>query len=492
MARNLTDLASRSHSLEGLDRRLRRWVDFEQTVNERLINGFFKPAHHRDPAVQSDFRPEQRPVWNQEVVWLPHDQVRTYGAIDAGLRAAFGVAPPKGRIPFFLHPQPPASHRRLRLEHGSQQFPGVAATPTASYRSVVAWRRDGGGVPVVLKLSIGALIGRARRAFRENQIARAVLISALFDTIPKADRVRLRFDWFAEPAGVAETRSKTGWLLRRLPHCLAESGTTTVMPVFSLISRRGDHPPHLVELIKRSKQKPEEFVVERLLRTYVNALAYLLFEHGLQYEGHSQNVLVELGARDGLTGVLVLRDLADTTVNLAFRVAKGRKLPVFPRGFLPEGCPFPIAGNAADYRCGFAGTRVYRGLLTVEVYGLRGFVWPINTSLARYFKGYDASRVERRYTELWQEAAIEHLGVRPLLRKNRKGLATDEAVAYVLRQVDWRGLGAVPAKLDAAAEDLLIEGRARRLTGSVYDHLGCAWGDLYMINGLPGFFRPAF
>ena len=94
----------------------------------------------------------------------------------------------------------------------SQPIPGVAATSKSSYRSVVAWRQSGAGSPAILKLSIGAVIGRIRRALRENRIARGVVISSLFDTIPDRDRERLGLDWFPEPAGVAEPESRHGWL----------------------------------------------------------------------------------------------------------------------------------------------------------------------------------------------------------------------------------------------------------------------------------------
>lgn len=472
----------------GLDRQMQRWLIYEQTVNERLLNpAVYRPIENRIP---QHLRPEAQPVWDQEVVWLPADLARRYGPVDAELRAAFGIEASKDRTPLFLHPQPPAAHQRLSREYGRERLPGIAATPTSSYRSVVTWSRNGHRPPVLLKLSLGAIVGRIRRAFREDQIARAVVISALFDAIPMADRERLQFDWFSEPAGVTETHSGHGWLLRRLPRCLRKAGSTTAIPVCSLISRREDRPPLLVELIGRSKQAPEAFVVDRLLRPYVKVLAYLLFQQGLQCEGHSQNVLVEIGERNGLTGRLVLRDLSDTSVNIPFRVAKGQPLPVFPRGFLPDRVPFSVAANA--YRNRYDRPVLYRGYDMIEHFGLGAFVWPINTSLARFFKGYDSSLVEQRYLELWQQAAIEHLGLRPLFRKKPKGLATDEAITYFLSQIDWRALGAVPAHLHDAAEPLLIDRRMRRRSGQVYDRLHCPWGDLFLFNGLPGFFRPAF
>ena len=147
MARSLKDAAGGSGPFGGLDRRTVRWLDCEQTLNEHLIHDFFDPGTHRNNTVRPGLRPEQRPVWNQEVVWLPRDLVRCYGSVEAEIRAAFGFEPPKDHTPLFLHPQPPASHRRLRQEIGSRQLTGVAATPTASYRSVVAWHRNGPSAP---------------------------------------------------------------------------------------------------------------------------------------------------------------------------------------------------------------------------------------------------------------------------------------------------------------------------------------------------------
>lgn len=480
-------------SFEGLNRRILCWLDYEQTLNERLFNDkVLRPFDERSNTVKSRFHPEQRPVWEQELVWLPDKMVRCYGRIDEAIRA-FGVNSPKSRrTPLFLHPQTPAPHRRLGHTYGRERLAGISVTPTSSYRTVLAWDRQMERPPVLLKLSIGAIIALTRRALRENQVARAVLISALFDTISKSDRRRLRLEWFGEPAGMVETLSRHGWLLRRWPDFLMKPGTTTLMPTFSLISRRGDEPPLLLTLVRRSKQSAEDFVIDRLLRPYVDALAHLFFEEGLQYEGHPQNVLWELDRNHELTGRLVLRDLADTSVNLALRLAKGKTLPEFPDGFLPRHAPFPIAGNAADYRTNARRWRILRGFDTVERYGLSCFVWAINKTMGRVCPKYNWKLVEQRYLELWQQAAIHSLRLRPLFRKKPKGLATDESVAYFLSQVDWRALGARPASLPETAEALLIEGRMRKRRDAAYDKLECPWGDLFVCKGRPGFFRPAF
>ncbi len=477
----------------GLRPRVRRWLGYEQTVNERVVDeARFRPIDRGNDGVRSALRPETRGIWDQEVSWVPTDQVRVYGPLRRQLREAFGIAWPGDRMPMLLHPQAPAPLRRLARAHGCAPLGNVAVTPTASYRSLVAWRRDGARPEAVLKLSLAARIGGKRRSLTELYIAQGVMMTAVLATIPVADRERLGLDWFPEPCGVVDAHSRHGWLLRRLPARMERRGTTTLMPVFSLASCDGDRPPLLVRLIRDSKRSAEDFVIDTLIRPYVDLEAYLLFEQGVQHEGHAQNVLVEIDARERLTGRWVLRDFNDASVNIAFRVARGKPLPRLRPGELPADAPFRIAGNTGDHHTNFRRPFIQRGYDTVERYGLSGFVWPINRSVARFLDRYDAALVERRYLELWQEAAVRSLRVRPLFRAEPRGLATDESIAYFLRHTPWRALGGDPSWLPEDAEPLLGEGRMRRRKGQVYERVTCAWGELFVMDGRPAFFQSAF
>ena len=131
---------------------------------------------------------------------------------------------------------------------------------------------------------------------------------------------------------------------------------------------------------------------------------------------------------------------------------------------------------------------------TVERYGLGGFVGAVNASLARYFPGYDGALVEHTYLTLWQrEAGFASCTSSPLLRAEPQGLATDEALAHFLQNVDWRSLG-------CTGEETLPKGAGPRCSSSAgcagtrvryYGRLPCAWGDSLFEAGLPAFFRPA-
>lgn len=475
-----------------MDERTRRWLDCEQTVNERLgSEPGVRRLDLRSHTVAARYHPERRGVWPQEVVWLPRDAVRMYGAVDAGLHAAFGRPAPRGRAPLLLHPQAPAAHRRLREVHGHAVLEGVSATPTASFRTVVAWCDDRD--PVLLKLSLGASIGTMRRSLTEYYLVTGILVSHLLDTIPHARRRTLGLDWFPEPAGAVEASSGTGWILRHFPAMMREPGAGDLVPVFSLVAALRDKEPMLVGLIRESGLRPEHFVVDRLLRPYVTVLAHLLLEEGLQLQGHGQNVLVEVDRQRGLTGRIVLRDLVDSSVNVALRLARQKPLPRLGPGLMPRSTPFPLVRSAIDYR-GSAGRRwPVAAADTVERWGLRAFVWSVNASLSRYFPGYRRDRVEREYLELWRDEVIRHLAVDPVIREEPQGLPTDEALTWYLSHADWTKAGGTNgARLPRSAEALPHEGRLRRKVGPVYQRVESAWGDLYVDRGSPAFFRPAF
>lgn len=478
--------SSPSPQFAGLNAQTSRWLELEQTVNERI---FAAPGSVEidlgGRTVQSRLHPGRRGIWNQELVWLPSHRARVYG--DLGADANENPLRRDGCTPLLIHPQPTAAHRRAAAWYGKATLDGTRATPTASFRSVLAWRGDGDAM--VAKLSLGAKVGGVRRAFIERDIAAGVMTSAILDTIPALDRQHHRFGWFRETGGVIEAESGEGWMLRRLP---ALTDDAHLVPLFSLISARGAAPPLLVDMIHASGLSPETFVVENLVGPYVDVLSYLLFVHGVHFEGHGQNVLFEVDGDGRLNGRVILRDFSDASVSIPMRVALERPLPRL-RIEASAHREFSSVSAASEHSSNLHRPLAFRARDTVERYGLGAFVWSINTSLTRYFRPYDAGSIRRKYLRLWQSKATRLLGVRPLLRRSPQGLPVDEAIACFLAETDWAALGAgAPVALPAAAEPLRIFTGVRRRQGRVYHRVHCSWGDVYLEGSRPTFFRPAF
>jgi len=325
---------------------------------------------------------------------------------------------------------------------------------------------------------------------REDQVARAALMTSVFDTIPPAHRRELGLDWFADRSGLVAAESRQGYIVREFPRDVATDSAP--IPAFSLVAARGDEACLLTRLIWRAGVPPERFVVDRLVRPFVMAASYLLFVQGIQAETHIQNILFELDGDGDLTGRLVLRDFQDTTVSPPLRVARRKVLPV-PDWSRRNGAPLRLASAATDYSCSLGRLTMQRGGDMVERYGLWGYVWVLNATLERDFEGYDRRSVEVAYLELWQEQARRFLGVTPELCRDGRGIATDEALTEYLRLQDWRRHGATGGHtLPDGVEPFLYEARAPRRPGPVYDRVESAWGDIFLSAGLPVFFRPAF
>ena len=209
-------------------------------------------------------------------------------------------------------------------------------------------------------------------------------------------------------------------------------------------------------------------------------------------EGHTQNILFEMNDAETLSGRIFLRDLSDMSVSLAHRIARKRPLPALealrPKG--AHGAPFALATSAADHHCGQSISTLGRAGATVERFGLRGFIWSINTSLIRYFPRYKARAIEREYLTLWRSETQRYLHIRPQLRTDRVGIRIDEAIATYLRE---RWSAPKRHRLPKGAEPLTRgKGSHSAVSASGLGRVESAWGDLFLSEGVPAYFYPAF
>lgn len=476
-------------ALEG--RPLGRWLHHEQSVNDRVVNPLTHHPLKEHPTRAPGDAYAPGAAWEQQVMFVPVREARAYGNPASVLDERSGISTPRGRVPILVHPRSHRVHAAAIRAHGLHPT-GVTVTPTASFRSVLAV--GAGYEPLLFKLSLDAVLGERRRILREPQIVRALLVSTLFDTIPESDRRALGLEWFPERAGAVETRTGYGYLVRELsPSLRATNALGTFVPMFSLASERPGARPLLVERIEASGERPEVVFVRELVRPYVSALAYLVFEQGIYPEAHAQNVLFELAADGSPTGRLALRDMSDMSVNVALRAAKDRPLPAPPAGFFPARLPFSPLNLAQNQWVTPRRARDQRGWMTMQLYGAEGGLWPVIASLKRHYPDFAETAVYGVYRRLWQSAAQAYLGVTPELSGDRHAMAIDEAIAHFVTHAPWEDRGARgPVALEADVDMLLCPGRARPRRGRVYRVVKTGWGSVFLEEtGRPAFFRSA-
>ena len=430
---------------------------------------------------------------------MPTEHVRSYGFASRELAERLGIIPPRGRHAILVHPQSRGIYRSAIERWGIERVP-VLVTPTASPRSLLAWDERSARPPIVTKVSLGAVIGRRLRVIKEEDLCRGLLVQAIFDLLPRDVVAALHLEWFSELAGTvyvdprSDRRSVHHYahIVRTLPASLHRRNGSSLIPLFSLVSSDGEREPHMVRLVRRERARPTEWFIERVLKPYLRVFTHLVLEEGLNIEPHAQNVLFGIDAKGDLDGRIVLRDMCDTTVNVALRIAKGRPLPTFPAGFWPEG-PVTCVDKALDRNVHVDKGPIRRTGNCIRRYGLFGMLWVVEQSVARWLPDLDGARLRRVYMETWQRAAISSLRARPLFSRSCTRIAMDEAIAWRLANLPW---AAHPAgrrsSLPRRAQALMMGGRSMRRSGAAYETIDTSWGRLYFDGPKPAFFAPAF
>jgi hypothetical protein len=470
-----------------------RWLHLEQHVNEPIYNrAFFNHMRGRHNGVHTPYRPEAGAWWPQEHVLVDAPRARSYGPVRRVLGEALGLRFGPCQLPLFVHPQSRELFAPAIDAYGLARS-GAAVSATSSSRAVLLQppRRP----PCVLKLGIATFIGGRWRGFEEHQLARGILLSRLVRAMPASVVSALRFEWFDEVCGAAidvtgAPRDTSGWLLRRLPACLVR-GKSTLVPLFSLVSREDGEPSMLTRMIRGARADPATFAIERLVTPLVRVYAHLALAEGLFGEMHPQNVLYEVGADGALTGKIVIRDFTDMTLNIPLRVAQGRPLRRPPEEFLPENRPLELAWITTERFIEEWRDRTRIANLCVNGHGLQGSVWVIHRGLRAAFPDVRFTKLEGAYLSMWRTAVNHHLGVDPIPFRGPGGIPVNEAMQAFFSRVSWRELGARPSRLPRGARVRWIGDGPKRAAARGLA-LETAWGEVFIVDGSPAFFRPAF
>lgn len=292
---------------------LGNWLRLEQTLNDRIEDTSEFASIRYGNTLDRRFMPEAQPLVGLESALVSPDEVEIIGnrRVDDLM-----VDTPEGpKVRFFVHPvSRPLFQEALR---GAKRERRVASTPTASARSLVLL--PAGDSPLGVKVSLNAMIGNSRRLLRRGEVARSVAVSKIFEAIPARALKAQGIEYFDEPAGVILKRLGLGYLLREYR---APKSGSSLIPLFSLVSKGQDGPPLIVRMTQASGMLAREFLRSAIIEPLIRQSFYLALEHGLVSEPHQQNVLMEA---QGLkpAGRFWYRDLGSFGVVDSYRRAAG-------------------------------------------------------------------------------------------------------------------------------------------------------------------------
>lgn len=227
-----------------------------------------------------------------------------------------------GNNSIFIHPD----MRKLYSKKGLQiQKSCIRVSPLSSSRTVKLLDFSG-----YVKLNYNGIIGRIDRSLTDRHAYFSVeMTEYLRNALKKSIYSKLAF--FPEPGAIVyrnedlnigmvyRDENVSGKNVNRIKY---------IIPMFSSFSndKNATDDTLIIQLIKKSQKKPDEYILNNLIFTIIDNYFNLLLNEGIQPEWHAQNLL--LGIDDDYSIVaLIMRDLESIDIDQSLQESIGiRKL----------------------------------------------------------------------------------------------------------------------------------------------------------------------
>ena len=273
------------------------------------------------------YSPEAGETFEVQSFWLDIDDVNVFFSEPDSKAVQFPlirVSNGRKQVLFLVHPESLSFYGELIKK--ADAGPVFEATATASSRTLMMWPEGKPEEVFFGKLSLNKEIGGVIRTIPKGEIARSVGVTRILE----AARLELppSFDFLPEFFGVMPKGLERGGMLLRSIPAKMKSGQTHIMPLFALYTVPKKKKQSPIEImIKTSKMKPRDFIVQKILRPFIKQWLELAIDHGITVEAHAQNVLLETNASGLPNGVFVYRDFGGFNIDLAYRRERGLAMP---------------------------------------------------------------------------------------------------------------------------------------------------------------------
>ncbi len=307
---------------------LNQFIQHEQKFNDRTENLKEFDSIRQNIMLSPAYRPENQAVFNLPTFLIEADSVVLLKT--KKIDSAVYMNQKTGLIRFFTHPQSVNAfwpHLQSAVNEG-----GWVATPTSSYRSILAWQATGAKKEVYgLKVSLDSEIGAISRMLSRSQIERATVTSLAIQRTSKDVYASQGIYFIDEPVSVYLKNYQFGYSIREIPQ-MAEGAK--LVPLFALYSKQNGQSL-LQTMINKSTLKAKDFIFQQLIEPLTRQSLFLGFTEGFIGAPHEQNVLVEI-VNGKLSGKFYYRDLGSFHINENLRTLAGKDTSFIPKTFLPE------------------------------------------------------------------------------------------------------------------------------------------------------------
>ncbi len=288
----------------------------EQILHNKALWG----ANAFSSDISPEYIPEARPKFPLSYFLIPEGQadfLKSSGHDLAINRQITKTVNGQLFYKLFVHPE---SYEHYRFLEGKFEFIGPAhtefmASPTSSYRSLVAWNKNGVEKPFIAKVSLDRnVIGSIDRLVSINEVQRSVANQNALELIGRENLRSMGLDYFPESAGMTikegipgAPEKLGGQLIREIPNEVI-SGEKRWISFSALMSPNKEGKPLVFDIMRASNMNSTYFINRVLNDAYMKMFEEVSLKRGLNFEPHSQNLCFEVDANLKLTGKFVIRD----------------------------------------------------------------------------------------------------------------------------------------------------------------------------------------
>jgi hypothetical protein len=400
------------------DRADLRGESVPRIYNEFMI-GETTNDYQPETTIGKGFRPKMGNTFEVPYIYLPADRAHV---VDSGLGSpemraqVFKNINGRQHVRFYIHPESFALYAPLLKEFDVAG--NYTASPTSSTRTVLAWNRRIETPAIFLKLSLAQIQAGLGRIVPSWEIRRAVGITSMVNLTPQETWDHSGASIIPEFAGVyVDSREKLGYRVDERQGMVFEHGlifrdssflekykNQTVVPLFSLFSKRDTKPPMIIELWRNSGiANFVDFIDEYLFIPFIEKNRYLMFHEGIIPEIHGQNVLLVLDRKSKKIEHILHRDIGSMKVDLRLRMMNG--LSIAPLKSKQPDKDFGLSRASEKFEQYFR--QFFVGLIFRSHYDM---------NLQKYVPNYSADAIEARLLQRLSEATDQIFQVEKITR----------------------------------------------------------------------------
>lgn len=221
----------------------------------------------------------------------------------------------------FVHPESEEHYNFLKNAYryiGPTETEFIAS-PTSSYRSLVVWNPIKKGYkPFIANISLSKN-DVTDHSLSANEIEKSIADQNAYDIISEDYLDKMNFKIFPESAGLifdrefnGTTQKLGGQLIREIPSEITDNNKKWVS-FSSLMSPNHSPQPLIMTVIKKSGLSSYDFIDKFMIENYLTMFENITLKHGINFEPHSQNLILEMNEDFKPTGKWVLRDFGGSS-----------------------------------------------------------------------------------------------------------------------------------------------------------------------------------